>query len=44
MVEAPLMEISATDVRRRVRDGRSVRYMVPEAVRAYIEERGLYRR
>ena len=44
MVQAPLMEISATDVRRRVRDGRSVRYMVPEAVRAYIEERGLYRR
>jgi nicotinate-nucleotide adenylyltransferase len=43
MVTAPLMEISATQVRERVRAGLSVRYMVPEAVRAYIEERGLYR-
>jgi nicotinate-nucleotide adenylyltransferase len=43
MVDAPLMDISATEVRRRVREGLSVRYMVPEAVRRYIEERGLYR-
>jgi nicotinate-nucleotide adenylyltransferase len=43
MVDAPLMEVSATAVRQRVRDGLSVRYMVPEAVRAYIEERRLYR-
>ncbi len=42
-VEAPLMQISATEIRRRVRAGQSVRYMVPEAVRAYIEERGLYK-
>jgi nicotinate-nucleotide adenylyltransferase len=42
-IETPLMEISATDVRRRVREGRSIRYRVPEAVREYIEAHNLYR-
>jgi nicotinate-nucleotide adenylyltransferase len=41
-VEAPLLEISASNIRRRVAQGQSVRYQVPEAVRAYIEEQGLY--
>jgi nicotinate-nucleotide adenylyltransferase len=42
-VEAPLMEISSTELRERVRDGRSIRYRTPEAVRRYIEARGLYK-
>lgn len=42
MLPAPLVEISATEVRRRLRRGLSVRYMVPEAVRNYILEHGLY--
>ncbi|ARA93042.1 nicotinate-nicotinamide nucleotide adenylyltransferase [Rhodothermaceae bacterium RA] len=41
---APLIEISGTDIRRRCREGRSIRYLVPEPVRHYIEEHGLYRR
>lgn len=41
-VEAPLLEISATEVRQRCRQGRSIRYLVPEAVRQYILENHLY--
>lgn len=36
------LEISATDIRRRLRAGRSVRYLLPDAVRRYIEENRLY--
>ncbi len=39
----PLLEISSTEIRRRIHDGQSVRYQVPEAVRSYIEEHKLYR-
>ncbi len=42
-VDVPLLEISATDIRRRVREGRSIRYRVPEPVREYIEAKGLYK-
>jgi nicotinate-nucleotide adenylyltransferase len=43
VVEVPALEISATLVRERVRQGRSIRYLVPEAVRDYIAAHGLYR-
>ena len=39
----PLIEISATDIRRRVARGTSIRYMTPVAVQDYIEKTGLYR-
>jgi nicotinate-nucleotide adenylyltransferase len=42
-LESPLIDISATEIRARVRAGRSVRYLVPDRVRAAIEARGLYR-
>jgi nicotinate-nucleotide adenylyltransferase len=42
-IDMPRIEISSTELRRRVAEGRGVRYLVPDAVAAYIEERGLYR-
>lgn len=41
-VAVPAIEISATDVRARVRDGRSIRYWVPDAVAEYIATHRLY--
>jgi nicotinate-nucleotide adenylyltransferase len=38
----PLIAISASAVRQRVRQGLSVRYWVPEAVAQYVREHGLY--
>jgi nicotinate-nucleotide adenylyltransferase len=43
ILETPLIDISASDIRARVRAGLSIRYLVPEAVRVTIESRGLYR-
>lgn len=42
-IDAPLIEISATVMARRIAAGQSVRYQVPDAVRLYIEQNGLYR-
>lgn len=39
----PQLEISSTDLRRRVAEGRTIRYSVPGAVEAYIAANGLYR-
>lgn len=37
------LSISSTEIRERLRQGKSVRYMTPDRVLAYIEEKGLYR-
>lgn len=42
-IEMPLLEISSTDLRERVRDGRPTDFLVTPAVRAVIDELGLYR-
>jgi nicotinate-nucleotide adenylyltransferase len=42
LVEAPLVEISATEVRRRVRALESIDALVPAAVAAYIQTHRLY--
>jgi len=41
-VSGPGLPISSTEIRQRVREGRSVRYLVPDAVADYITKRGLY--
>jgi len=42
-IDMPRLEISSTDLRARAAEGRSLRYLVPAAVEAYIRENGLYR-
>lgn len=40
---APQLDISATDLRSRVAEGRPIKYQTPEAVERYIAQHGLYR-
>jgi nicotinate-nucleotide adenylyltransferase len=42
MVEAPMMDISATFIRNCIRKQQSVRYLVPDAVEAMIRDKGFY--
>jgi nicotinate-nucleotide adenylyltransferase len=42
-IEVPALAISSTELRRRVRERRAIRYLTPEAVGAYIQKRQLYR-
>jgi nicotinate-nucleotide adenylyltransferase len=41
--DMPRIDISSSSIRRRVAEGRPVRYLVPDAVAAAIAEQGLYR-
>ncbi len=41
-VEITALDISASDVRRRLREGLSVRYLLPESVRRAVERSGIY--
>ena len=39
---APIMEISSNDIRKRVQNGESIRYLLPQSVLRYIEEHHVY--
>ncbi len=41
-LDGPRMQLSASELRARARNGRSLRYLVPDAVAAYIGDHGLY--
>ena len=42
LVDAPIIEISSTEIRERLANGQSVRYLVPDEVLAFIERKNLY--
>jgi nicotinate-nucleotide adenylyltransferase len=42
-LDMPMIQISSTGIRRRVREGRPIRYLVPAAVEDYIASHELYR-
>lgn len=44
LVDAPIIELSSTEIRERLAEGKSVRYYVPDEVLQYIESHQLYRK
>ena len=42
IVETPMCSVSSTEIRDRVEHGRTIRFLAPEPVRAYILDNGLY--
>jgi len=42
-LDGPRMRLSSSELRRRASAGRSLRYLVPDAVAAYIDDHALYR-
>ena len=43
VIPVPQLDISATDLRQRIAEGRPIKYQTPEAVEHYIAKHGLYR-
>ena len=41
--DMPRIDVSSSDIRRRVAAGRPIRHLVPDAVAQHIGEHGLYR-
>lgn len=44
LLNAPLLQLSSTQIRKNIREGKSVRYMVPEKVLDEIEKGGYYKK
>jgi len=43
VLEAPLLSISASYIRKQIKEGKSIQYLVPDAVWAYLEDSTIYR-
>ncbi len=43
MVEAPMLDISATYIRNCIKNNKSIRYLVPESVEQMIRQKGFYK-
>ena len=43
-IDAPQMEISSSFIRKSIKVGKDVRYMMPETVADYIDEMNFYRK
>ena len=43
LIETPNLSVASSELRRRVATGETIRYQVPEPVRAYIQDNRLYR-
>ena len=44
IIDAPLLQLSATQIRKYIKEGKSIRYMVPDKVLEEIERGGYYRK
>jgi nicotinate-nucleotide adenylyltransferase len=44
ILDAPLIEISSTAIRKMINDGKSIRYFVPDTVKEEIEKNGYYKK
>jgi len=43
ILKIPMLQISSTDIRERIKNGMSAKYMLPESVEQYIYKNSLYR-
>ena len=41
-VDAPLLDISSTYIRRQIKENKSVKYLIPDEVQSYIDEKQIY--
>jgi nicotinate-nucleotide adenylyltransferase len=41
-LDMPMIQVSSSGIRRRVREGAPIRYLIPDNVASYIEEKALY--
>jgi nicotinate-nucleotide adenylyltransferase len=44
IIDAPLLQLSATQIRKYIKEGKSIRYMVPDKVLEEIEKGGYYKK